>query len=105
VGTYYVDREIGTGIAQQVIIGWESLAAATIMFVVVTFVANLLPETLSFWISLPLLGLLVALTHYIAIWVLQREVAVHFRALAKALLARDRAALKKLMQSGLQSSS
>jgi len=100
VGTYFVDREIGCGIKKQAVIGWESLVSAIFMFVVVTLVHQFLPQTIPGWVLLPLLALLAACSHFFALWVLRRDHANYFGAVAKALIARDRNALKQLIQSG-----
>jgi len=104
VGTYFVDREIGTGIARQVTIGWQSLVSAIGMFFAVTVANRLLPETVPAWLVLPALGLLGAGVHYLTLSVLQPAVALQFRNLTKAIMTRDSAALKALMQSGFSKS-
>ena len=101
VGTYYVDRELDTGMAKQVLIGWESLLSACIMFIAVTTASFLLSATLSAGVLLPLLVVLGAATHYMALWTLQRDMAQLLASLTRAVLARDRKAIKKLLKGNL----
>ena len=105
VGTYYVDQELETGVATQVVIGWESLFSAAIMFIVITATHHMLPPTVSAGLALPLLVLLGAITHFVVLWVLQRDMARLLVALIRAVLTRDSAAIKKLLRSGLSSMS
>jgi len=98
LGTYYVDRELGTGIARQFTIGWQSLISGIAMFIVITLVHKQFAGSLPPSLMVPLLLTLGVLTHLFSLWLLQREMTAQIRVVAVAILSRDRAALRSLMQ-------
>lgn len=102
VGTFYVDRELQTGIARQITVGWQSLASSTVMFAAVTVAHYQFVETLSIWLLLSTLIVLGALTHLASLWLLQPAMTKQFKVIAQSVLTKDRKTLRALMQQSQQ---